>query len=711
MREAYLILPLAVAVFCGLLAGLVIHSHARSPVHRIFALLLVAMTAWGLTIFGMRSSGSPEAASVWERAALIAVLSVPLFFYHFTRLFVRQVGEGWLLAALYLVSVTMSGFVLLGLVVRGMDQIWYGYSPRLGPLYSVYVGLAYSLTFFGIRNLVRYYRAPISEAARSRTLYILLGAGCSLLGGIFDSLPVLREVYPLGMVGNLFFALFTAVAILKHNLLDAHVVIRKGFVYSVISAAILAVYVLLLFSLNLAFQKNATSLSWPGNLAAVLTVAIVLKPLMDRFQRFADRWFARKRYDYLRALETFSREVKDITNLKQLASALEHVVSLAMGSADVRLLVSSANGSHFTCVTEGMYQGSPALQLPGSSPIATWLRHHESILTAEDLRTLPEFLALSTPEWAHLEDFPVQLLIPLKNKEKLVGVLLLCRKQSKEPYSEEDLDLIRAAANQTALALENARLFADAISQQTRLGQLLERVIRAQEDERQRLSLELHDSPVQWLTSTVYHLEAGLEFLRRGEYQKTRTALEEAKEGMDTTLAELRQTTVALRPPELEKVGLVKALVRHIEVFEQDTGILTSFRVTGIVPCFPAPVELAVYRVVQEALSNVRKHSQASRVEIQLGIHQGSFRVVIRDDGVGFDMDNGRQTDNGHLGLVGMQERARILGGTLTIQSAPRAGMRITLLVPLPKTARPLDQPDAAGKDAQGKSQKEKVAA
>ncbi|MFQ5874251.1 MAG: GAF domain-containing protein [Dehalococcoidia bacterium] len=494
MKEFYLIVPLLVFIFASFLTVLVLRGHARSPVHRIFTIMLAAMAVWGLTIFGMRASGSPDTAIIWEKAALVAILAVSLFFYHFTRLFTRQAGERLLLPLGYLAAIAAIGLVASGLVVDEMEQEWYGYAPRFGNLSAAYLFLVYLVTFLGIRNLVKQYLSPPSDAARNRTLYILLGVGCSLLGGISDSVPSLMNVYPVGMVGNLLFILFTAVAILKHNLLDVRVVIKKGFVYSVVSGAILGVYVAFLFSFNLLFQSNASALSWPGNLVAFLTVAILLKPILDRVQRVADRWFSRKRYDHLRALEALSRETKGITNLRQLAIALEQAVTMAMGAEDARLLVPSANRSRFAPVTEGNGRGSRPFRLRAKCPLVAWLHSHDDVLRREDLETSPEFLALPGHDQAQLEEFRVQLLIPLKHREELIGILALAGKRSEEPYSEEDMGLLRAAANQTAMGLENARLFASVVSQRTRLEQLLERAIRAQEDERKRLSMELHDS-------------------------------------------------------------------------------------------------------------------------------------------------------------------------------------------------------------------------
>ena len=229
----------------------------------------------------------------------------------------------------------------------------------------------------------------------------------------------------------------------------------------------------------------------------------------------------------------------------------------------------------------------------------------------------------------------------------------------------------------------NARRFSEAIAQRNRLQQLLGRLIRAQEDERKRLSLDLHDSPVQWLTSCVYRLEATLGFYARGDHDRAGEELAKIEGVLDTTLRELRNTAAALHPPELEKVGLARALARHANVFEKDTGIKCDFEQIGPVPRLETPAELAVYRVVQEALSNVRKHSRATCASIQIGLKSGAVVASIRDDGLGFDPDDCRGVGSSNLGIAGMEERARMLGGGLSIQSVQRAGSQVVLSIPL----------------------------
>ena len=326
-----------------------------------------------------------------------------------------------------------------------------------------------------------------------------------------------------------------SVGILRNVRLDLRLTMAIGFTYVVACALISVLYVAALFSVNLVFQSNPLAISWAGSLVAVLPVVVLLGPLLHQVRRFADYWICRRRYEYLRALKVFNRYAKDISDLRLLALAVEQAITLGTGAEDVRLLVPTENGVWFTAVSDRIFNSSPPFssppfQLHASSPIVTWLRFHDDALKKEELLGEPRYLPLSEKERAALESSRIQLFVPLKHREDLAGILALAGKRSEEPYSERDRSLLRTTTNQAAMWVSNARMFASVSSQRSRLENLLERAVQTQENERKRLAMELHDSPVQWLTSAVYHLEACLESFRRGEKRMTGRELQEVQE-------------------------------------------------------------------------------------------------------------------------------------------------------------------------------------
>jgi len=261
------------------------------------------------------------------------------------------------------------------------------------------------------------------------------------------------------------------------------------------------------------------------------------------------------------------------------------------------------------------------------------------------------------------------LYVPLLARGEAIGVIAAHDKQGSEVrFSDEDLRLTEIFASRAAVAAElRQRVARDA----------LQRVVTAQELERRRLARELHDETGQALTSILLGLR-GLEEVKDADALKATVG--EVRDLVRSTLQDVRRLAVELRPKALDDFGLVAALERLTESFAEQTGIAVEFAAPKDADRLPAEVETALYRIVQESLTNVVKHARASRVSIVLTRRRSSVSIVVEDDGVGFEP--GRETGDG-IGLLGMQERVGLLGGRVALESRPGAGTTFVAEVPL----------------------------
>ncbi len=220
-----------------------------------------------------------------------------------------------------------------------------------------------------------------------------------------------------------------------------------------------------------------------------------------------------------------------------------------------------------------------------------------------------------------------------------------------------------------------------------RLGTLLSSNISAQEEERARLARELHDGTAQTLgalsialgrASDTFPIESGVSFEQ----------LEKAKEIVALLLEETRRLILDLRPMLLDDMGLIAAIRWDTESRLADTGIVSSFEIDTNRDRFPPHVETAVFRIVQEATNNVVKHSQASHVGLSLSYSADVIRIVVTDDGTGFDLaGGGSHDDDAHVGLAGMRERVSLLGGEMSIETEPGSGTAVRVEIPLIEVA------------------------
>lgn len=230
---------------------------------------------------------------------------------------------------------------------------------------------------------------------------------------------------------------------------------------------------------------------------------------------------------------------------------------------------------------------------------------------------------------------------------------------------------------------ENEALASAVRQQNVQRGELLKRLIGAQEDERKRVARELHDEVGQSLSGLALHLEAIQRWLE-SDPDRAREQLEQVKAQVADTSNQMYELILALRPSALDDLGLPTALRMYADRVLDGKGVAIHFDASRLTPRLPAEIETCVYRVFQEALNNVARHSAASNVTIALSRTAQEFVGVIQDDGSGFDPDLVHTDERGirGLGLLGMQERTSLFSGTLDIQSG-EGGTFLTLRIPL----------------------------
>ena len=217
----------------------------------------------------------------------------------------------------------------------------------------------------------------------------------------------------------------------------------------------------------------------------------------------------------------------------------------------------------------------------------------------------------------------------------------------------------------------------------------VEQITRAQEDERKRIARELHDEaspPLLLLIQQIDAITSSTKHLSESRVE----ALENLRTRALETLEGLRRCAQDLRPRILDDLGLIAALEWMAEDLEKNYGIATKVEVAGIERSFPDEIQVLLFRIAQEAMSNIRRHAKASEAEVKLESDHDSIRMTISDNGKGFTppAQANELARSGRLGIVGMSERARLLGGSLTIQSESHNGTKVFAEVPVPEHAK-----------------------
>ena len=337
--------------------------------------------------------------------------------------------------------------------------------------------------------------------------------------------------------------------------------------------------------------------------------------------------------------------------LLELLNARVVVIALPAGADELRIVTAageSAEELSGTTVLRGESKAGRVLERGRSERIDSLIDD------AEVHRGLTRQISARTGIW-----------VPLVVNGRPIGVITAYDKAGAADarFTDDDVRLAETFATRAAVAVElSERVERDA----------LRRVVAAQELERQRLARELHDETGQALTSILL----GLKQLD-GESPE---AVAEVRELVVATLQDVRRLAVELRPKVLDDFGLVPALERLTQGFAEHTGISVDLEASALTERPPVEVETAIYRIVQESLTNVVKHAQAHSVSVVVTRGDGRIKVVIEDDGMGFEPETIGESG---IGLVGMRERIELLDGSLTVESSERSGTTVAVEVPV----------------------------
>jgi signal transduction histidine kinase len=381
---------------------------------------------------------------------------------------------------------------------------------------------------------------------------------------------------------------------------------------------------------------------------------------------------AKERIAALRALQRVGQSLASELNLEPLLkNILCSAIEVMDASAGSLLLIDPATDELVFEVIEGrkVPQGQHMAKDKG---IAGWVVTNRRPLIVNDVDKIETDTEFKTDSL---------ICVPLLAKGKTLGALEVLNKRSGESFNDDDLDILTAFAAQSATAIENARLYRD-------LWKERDRIAAIEEEVRKRLARDIHDGPAQLLSAIIMSAQFAKEILVRTpeKLDKLREELEELEPLAAKALHQVRTMLFDLRPVVLETQGLAPALESYVKHLRLANDFAVSLEVKDFYERLDARTEAAIFSTVQEAVSNVRKHAHASHLELALAKHDGNLVVTLHDDGQGFEMARVDRSHNqrGSLGLLKMREKAEMLNGEFSIESAIGQGTLVRLIVPLP---------------------------
>jgi signal transduction histidine kinase len=417
----------------------------------------------------------------------------------------------------------------------------------------------------------------------------------------------------------LFVPVLTYIAIVRYHLYDIDVVINRTLVYGALSACVVGVYVLTIVALGALFQTQ-------GNLAVSLVatglVAVLFQPLRGRLQRGVNRLMYGERDDPYAVVSRLGRRLEATLAPDTVLPTVVETIAQALKLPHAAILLKEGEG----------FRTAAAYGSPGGEPEA----------------------------------------LPLVYQREEIGRLILSPRAPGEGFSDADRRLLADLARQAEVAVHAVRLTSD-------LQHSRERLVSTREEERRRLRRDLHDG----LGAQLAGLSVQSGTLRRlipTDPDAADELVVELREELRSAVADIRRLVYDLRPPALDDLGLVEALRQLAERYgAKDEPLSVLVEAPEDLPNIPAAVEVAVYRITQEALTNVARHARAPTCVVRLAVND-DVALEIVDDGVGISAQR-----SAGVGLSSMHERASELGGSCVVHSVPKGGTQVLVRLPLPK--------------------------
>jgi len=451
------IIPLAALIVYAVLFFVVAFSKPQSAARVSFRAYLFAMAVWSFAAFVIRFSG--ESMLFWFRMMTSGALASMLALFQFVQdMLYKKYKITPLIYVYSVISIILIQFsswaIPYAAIIDG--NLAYEFST----LIYVIAGPGYLLMIFNWVTLYKAFRISKDSTQKNRFKFLLLGISIIIIGSTVNFTEL--GMYPIDIAANLISAILLTYAVLKHNLLDINVVIRKSLLYAVPTMILGAGYFLIInYAINIFQFYTGIQLFTLSVIVAMLT-ALAAQPFRDVMQNAIDRLFFRERYNSVQMLQRISRTASSEIDVNRLTTMiLQEIVNTMHISHALLFLLPNGNHSYKLTAQIGKLL-PPRTSITYDHPIVKWLLQNDGILTSQDIDIHPSFKSMWEKEIDILNKLNADLFVPMKIAGDLIGFTALGPKKSEEFFSNEDKQILLTLSEQTGVAVQNAQLYTTA---------------------------------------------------------------------------------------------------------------------------------------------------------------------------------------------------------------------------------------------------------
>jgi signal transduction histidine kinase len=717
--------PRALTVLSGLVSlaiGLYVLLNGRERlVNRLFFLMTAFLCIWAIAEGMTFSVTSFSAKEFWTKFQGIGELPlVPTYllialYFPFAKNIMRDKRR-----AVAVITALYSPFVLGLVLLYTTRLVCSSYLPssniaglnvRRAPFFWILETIGFLLIFIAIAIYMNERAHTASRLTRNGLLLLALAPVPVLAANLVQNFDL--NSYLTATQASVISVIMLAIGVLRYGLfIDLRYMTKRMIVHASILAANLA-----LFSLICALYFYAMHIR--GAMAFILVLITTIPFMLAYGYEFKLvrgsavrylRW--REEEEESRLLRELGASIRSVGKIEDLSSQVVVRLGESLGLTGCVLMLKEEDiyspigyyyevrgfGSRFKDVVGRGFRAKkwPAFysfEDEDGSHSGYWSRGDEIVRGKSVLSNLSvAFFRVFGPDgkaeermWKEGKDGQA-ISVPLEVAGEEVGLLWVIAGRERGRFSLEEWDFLVSLSTQVAVSLKNAQLLQELLDKSKRLQELIQGATTAQEEERIRISRELHDGLAPYFLDIIYQLDMLAEKVG-GEPQIAGT-LDDAREKARTGLRDLRKVISDLRPSSLDVLGLKKSLRTYLERFGAENNIGVEFKALGELDRIDPLVEVTTFRIAQEALANVGRHAGASRVVLALDCENGNLDLTVADDGIGF-MEReirDRMLNGDCLGIKGMTERAELMQGRLNIDSIPGEGTTVRFSVPLPES-------------------------
>jgi len=570
MKTIYSIPPLLTLICFAGLAVLTLLRGRKTKTNILFIILCTLGSFLYLDILLVAHVESAETALTISRIDHFFIVFLIPVYIHFFHTYLNVSGRRWLVPAAYIYALILAGFTPTAYYIESMQPQFYGFFAKGGIVYPFFGLGAVFVTVYILIVLAQAVRAANNSAKKKRLKYVFAGLGLMGLMNSLDILPLLGySIYP---PGNLSFVplIIFGIGLFRHDLLDTGFLLKKGLIYSILTALLTCLYALVILGLDMVFKDIDFSRSTVFPILFFLLIALLLGPVKNRIQTFVDRVFYRGRSDYRKTIKNVSQMIVSVLDIKEIGKRLTDTIvdALMAGHCELYLKGESSSGYvNFSIQKAGERKYMSAATGSVSSLIRFVEEKRKPIIRQNLLDQADK--SSDRQLLSELDKVRAEIVLPMVFKTRVNGFVILGEKLSGALYSREEMDLLETLASQTALAVENARSY----SKIEDLNKNLERKVAERTLSLQRALAEKEKTQEQLVRSESL---AAIGQLVAGVAHELNNPLASVKSLIQTTLEELQDLSkrVPLDPEMLEDLRFAdKELRRAAEIVKSLLGL------------------------------------------------------------------------------------------------------------------------------------------